>query len=74
MELSGLDLQDKHCLLTPSPSAGRPQMLRSKPGVYGLPTELPFHVMLDKSQGLVFPSLPSTYKLSKLLQGVGINS
>lgn len=74
MELSGLDLQDKHGLLTPLPSAGRPQMLRSKPGVYGLPTELPFHVMLDKSQGLVFPSLPSTYKLSKLLQGVGINS
>jgi hypothetical protein len=43
MELSGLDLQDKHSLLTPSPSAGRPQMLINTVGVYALPTDVSIH-------------------------------
>lgn len=58
MELSGLNLQDKHSPLTPLPSVGRPQMLINKTGVYGLPTELTIHFTLDKSQELVSPSLP----------------
>lgn len=75
MELSGLSLQDKHNPLAPLPSAGRPQMLINKTGVYGLPTKLPppIHFTLDKSQGLIFPSLALTYKLSKLLYGLEIN-
>lgn len=67
VELSGLNLQDKHGPLTPSPSAGRPQMLINRAGVYGLPSELPIHSIRGKSQGLVSPSLPLTYELSKLL-------
>lgn len=67
MELSGLNLQDKHSSLTPSPSAGRPQMLINKTGVYGLPTELPVRFIQDKLRGLTFSTLRLTYELSKLL-------
>lgn len=74
MELSGLNLQDKHSPLTPSPSAGRPQMLINRAGVYGLPTALPIHFIQDKSpQGLTFRSLPLMSELGKLLQGLEIH-
>lgn len=71
MELTGLNLQDKHSPRTPSPSAGRPQMLINKAGVYGLPTGLPIHFIQDKLQGLTFPSLPLMYGLSKLFVRLG---
>lgn len=55
MELSGLNLQDKHSRLTPSPSAGRPQMLINTLGVYDLPTDFSIHFTLDKSGAHFFP-------------------
>lgn len=49
MALSELNLQDKHGLLTPSLSAGRPQMLINTVGVYGLLIHFSIHFTPDKS-------------------------
>lgn len=75
-----VNLQDKQGRLTPPPSAGRPQMLINKVGVYGLPIDCSIHLTPDKSGDrfvffclFSFPPLALTYKLSKLLSGLAIN-
>lgn len=72
MALSELNLQDKHRLLTPSLSAGRPQMLINTVGFMGCPSISP-SILHPTSQEMVFFPFPLTYELSKLLSGLAIN-
>lgn len=71
------NLQGKHGPLTPSLSAGGPQMFVNTVGVYGLSIHISNHFMPNKSGDGGFssppPPLPLTYKLSKLLSGLAIN-